>query len=649
MNELRLFDDRVLGGIGECSLRVGDRRLFHNAVARGDELFVSARIPRRLGAYSLYLVLCRDTGELARYPMRYRGISEGGDLYECRLPTDTRGLYFYSFFGRSPTGDFYGVRAHGPHRIAFSRAASGAHFQLSVTDYAENPPKWLLGGIIYHIFVDRFARGGDYPLRADAIRKDDWENGLPSYPAYRGAPLENNDFFGGTLDGITDHIEEIAALGTTCIYLSPICEAYSNHRYDTGDYERIEPMIGGEEALCRLVAAARSYGIRILLDGVFNHTGSDSKYFNKNGRYPTIGAYQSKKSPYFPWYSFDEYPEKYTAWWGIGTLPRLDPEVPSLRAFFAGQGGVIERYARYGIGGLRLDVVDELSDGFVRDIRARLLSVAPDAVLYGEVWEDASHKVAYGVRKQYYLGDELDGVMNYPLRTGLIEYLRDGKPSSLFYALCEVLPNMPKRAADLAMNLLGSHDTERILTALVGEPEDGYSMDEIAKKRLSPKAYQYGSQLLVLGYLVLCTLPGIPTVYYGDEVGMEGYRDPFNRMPYPWHKRDTDLLDAYREIGQLRRSSPILREGAFSLHVLDSERLIFSRRGEDAVLITVINRGSRGIRLIFDRAVTPLYGAYITGTRQLIPPLSGGLYRAEHGTRFRIVSDDGMPILPTVE
>ena len=649
MNELRLCDERILGGIGECRLRVGDQLLFHNAAACGEELFVRARIPRRLGAFSLTVVLCRDAGEIARYPMRYLGITDGGDLYECRLPTDTKGLYFYSFYGRSPTGDFYGMRAHGPYRIAFSRTACGAHFQVSVTEYAQNPPKWLLGGIIYHIFADRFARGGSYPLRADAIRNGDWENGLPSYPAYRGAPLENNDFFGGTLDGIADHIEEIAALGTTCIYLSPICEAYSNHRYDTGDYERIDPMLGGEAALYRLVAAARAHGIRILLDGVFNHTGSDSKYFNKKGRYPTLGAYQSKESPYFSWYSFEKYPEKYTAWWGIDTLPRLDPEVPSLRAFLTGEGGVVERFARYGIGGLRLDVVDELSDGFVRDIRARLLSVAPDAVLYGEVWEDASHKVAYGVRKHYYLGDELDGVMNYPLRTGLIEYLRNGQTSALFYALSEVLPNMPKHAADLSMNLLGSHDTERILTALAGEPEDGYTMDEIARKRLSPEAYRYATRLLILGYLVLCTLPGIPTVYYGDEVGAEGYRDPFNRMPYPWHKRDTDLLAAYREIGQLRRKCPILCDGGFALHVLDGDHLVFSRRGKDGLLVTVINRGKQGIRLLFDRAVVPLYGARIQGARQLVPPLSGALYAVEHGARFRIVSDDGMPILPTVE
>lgn len=649
MDELRLLDSRILRDGGECYWLCEGQRLSHNAIESGRELCLFAKVPRRLGATSLFFVLARDGGELARYPMRYCGIEGGADLYVYRFTPSLPGLFFFSFFGKAPSGCFFGMRAHGPGRVSFSRRESGAHFQMTVTDYKEKPPDWLTGGIIYHIFVDRFARGGNYPIRSDAILKRDWESDLPSYPSYRGGPLRNNDFFGGTLDGITDKLGELAELGTSCIYLSPICEAYSNHRYDTGDYERIDAAIGGEAAFLRLLREAERYGIRIILDAVFNHSGADSVYFNKNGRYPTLGAYQSKDSPYFSWYSFQEHPDSYTSWWGIDTLPRLNPEEPSLRRFLTGAGGVVERYARYGIGGLRLDVVDELSDGFVRDIRSRLLSESPDAVLYGEVWEDASHKVAYGVRKHYYLGDELDGVMNYPLRTGLIEYLRDGRTSALFYAMTEVLGNMPKRAADLAMNLLGSHDTERILTALVGEGEEGYSMDELAKKRLTHDRYLYGRRLLILGYLTLATLPGIPTIYYGDEVGMQGYRDPFNRMPYPWHRRDTALLAEYRAIGKMRRANSIFREGELFLHMLDRERLIFSRKEGGFALITVINRGAQGIRLCFDGKATPLFGGRISAERQLVPPLSGAVFSVSGPTRFTVATDDGMPIFPIIE
>ena len=649
MNELRLSDARILGEIGECGLFSGKGALFHNAIALGEAVTLRAWLPRRLGTEALCCVFETDEGELSRYPMRYGGLSRGMDLYECTLAPSEVGLSFYSFTGEGTGGRFYGMRAYGAHRIAFSRIQSGAHFQLTVTDYREKIPDWLIGGIIYHVFVDRFARGGDPPIHAWAVMKWDWENDLPSYPAYRGGPLENNDFFGGTLDGIADHIEDIAALGVSCIYLSPINKAYSNHRYDTGDYERIDPMVGGEGALLRLVAVARERGIRILLDGVFNHSGADSVYFNKYGRYPSLGAYQSKESPYYPWYRFTPHPDHYECWWGIDTLPRLNPEEPSLRRFLTGEGGVIERYARYGIGGIRLDVVDELSDGFVRDIRARLLASMPDAVLYGEVWEDASHKVAYGVRRRYYLGDELDGVMNYPLRTGLIDYLREGQTAGLLYALTEVLANMPKRAADLAMNLLGSHDTERILTALAAEPEKGQRMDVLSKKRLSPTAYRRGTRLLVLGYLALATLPGIPTVYYGDEVGMQGYRDPFNRMPYPWHRRDLSLRKIYCEIGKMRRSALLLREGNFLLHTLDHERLIFSRCDESTSLLTVINRGGKGIRLCFDREVTPLFGASAPTARLLVPPLSGAVILTVRGVRFSLHTDDGLPILPSIE
>lgn len=646
MDRLYLLEGRLLGALGECRLVGEGGELFHNALALGEEVVIRAHLPCRLGTWALSLVLTRDGGELGCYPMCYCGLDRGMDLYEYRYaPTET-GLFFYSFRGEGTGGGFFGMRAGGAHRIAFSRIKSGAHFQISVTDYHEEKPGWLTGGIIYHVFVDRFARGGNHPMPDDAVLKKDWENDLPSYPAHRGGPMENKDFFGGTLDGICDRMADIAALGTSCIYLSPINEAHSNHRYDTADYERIDPMVGGEEALTRLVAVAGEYGIRIILDGVFNHSGADSVYFNKAGRYPVIGAYQSKVSPYFSWYRFASHPDRYESWWGIDTLPRLDPEEPSLRRFFVGEGGVIERYARYGIGGLRLDVVDELSDGFVRDIRAALIANVPDAVLYGEVWEDASHKVAYGVRRRYYLGDELDGVMNYPLRTGLIDFLRFGKTVSLHYALTEVLANMPKRAADLTMNLLGSHDTERILTALAGESEEGQSMDVLAKKRLSRAAYRRGTRLLVLAYLALATLPGIPTVYYGDEVGMQGYRDPFNRMPYPWHKRDTALLSAYCAIGAMRRGEDVFREGDFSLHALTGELLIFSRRSGVRVLITVINRGEQGIRLCFDREVSPLFGATYAAARQLVPPLSGAVFLTEHGARYQITKDNGAVLFP---
>ncbi len=644
MKGLHIREERLLEGDGECRLLLCGRPLYENCVERGARFRLLVTVPRRLAALRLELIFGPDEGEEEQIPMCYRGLAEGRDLYEVELSCRDVGLYRYDFRLTSPFGEFFGSRCGHGRRLSFSRERGGRRFQMLSVHFEYPPPRWLLGGIIYHVFVDRFRRAGDPPLRADAILNPDWEAGIPAYPKKRGDPLENNEFFGGTLDGIAEKLPDIASLGVNCLYLSPIFEAYSNHKYDTGDYERIDEMFGGEEAFLRLLAECERYGIRIVLDAVFNHTGSDSVYFNKKGRYPSLGAYQSVDSPYYPWYRFSRHPEEYESWWGIDILPRLDPAAPSLRRFFVGEGGIVDRYARTGIGGLRLDVVDELTDDFVTDIKARLASAVPDAVLLGEVWEDASHKVAYGVRKRYYEGRQLDGVMNYPLRAGLIEYLRAGATERLSYALLEVLPNMPKRIADATMNLLGSHDTVRILTALAGKGEAGYTMEELATLRLTAEEYERGRRLLILGYLILATLPGVPSIYYGDEVGLEGYSDPFNRRPYPWHRRDAVLLSAYRRIGAMRRQEPILRDGRFSPIVLTEEVLVFLRTKGKRALLVAVNRSKREVCLSFSSPVRVVFGRGGRGLSYTLGKEEGAAFSVPRGTRLRLFFADGAKI-----
>ncbi|HBJ19461.1 MAG TPA: hypothetical protein DDY70_06995, partial [Clostridiales bacterium] len=326
------------------------------------------------------------------------------------------------------------------------------------------------------------------------------------------------------------------------------------------------------------------------LDGVFNHTGADSVYFNKKGRYPTLGAWQSKDSPYYDWYDFQHFPDRYTAWWGIPILPRIHPDRPSCRRFFTGDGGVIPHYAALGVAGFRLDVADELSDDFIADIKKTLTKQNPAATLYGEVWEDASNKIAYDARKRYYLGEELDGVMNYPLRTGLISYIKEGKTDALSYALLTVTANAPKRIADAQMNLLGTHDTERVLTVLGGVEGDGLPNEELATLRMSTEQRDIARERLKMAYTALATLPGIPTVYYGDEAGLEGYHDPFNRMPFPWGREDGELLAHYRTLGAIRHKYAVYREGELVLLHLDEKLLVFARIGQGGVFLTAVNR-----------------------------------------------------------
>ena len=580
-----------------------------HAFSVGDHLRYSFRVPRLLGARSGAFSVFPHGSETACFsvPLSFEGTEGKDDVYFCLLNTEREalreGLYLCCLSFATPFGTAYAVGGNEFH-VRWEKASV---FQLTLSRYTHCEPAWLYGGTIYHVFVDRFCRGGNAPLREGVILNEDWENGIPEYPLYPGAPLANNTFFGGDLYGVAKKMPYIASLGTRAIYLSPIFRAASNHKYDTGDYGEVDEMFGGEDALRLLISEAKKYNIRILLDGVFNHTGDDSRYFNRYGRYDSLGAYQSPDSPYASWYTFTHFPDAYEAWWGIPILPKLNLRDPTCRAYFVGEDGILSRYAKMGIGGMRLDVADELDGAFIAEIKDRLCEETPDAVLYGEVWEDASNKIAYDRLTGYYHGRQLDGVMNYPLRAGLIAYLRDKSTGALAYYLNEVLPNMPKRAADAAMNLLGTHDTVRILTALGGASPEGKSNDVLARLRMSEEEKERAISLLKGAYLILATLPGIPCIYYGDEVGAEGYADPFNRRPFPWHEGEEDLLSHYRRMADVRRHA-VYFDGELRLLHLSAELLVFAREKDGARAVTLFNNTDAERRVPLPDGAVLLFG-----------------------------------------
>lgn len=565
--------------------------LYRRAFSRGDLLSCRFYAPRQLGAYCAHLLMRADaSGALTTIPMRWSGLHLQYDVWSCELDTAAldAGLYFLAPSVTGAAGELIGVREEGV-TCRFEQGEGDCTYQLTLSDFAYPAPTFMEGGILYQIFVDRFFRGAETPIREDAVYLSDWEGGTPEYPVYPGAPLKNNTFFGGNLQGVTAKLDYLVSLGVTALYLNPIFEAYSNHKYDTGDYAKIDEMFGGEDAFRTLIAEAKRRGIRLILDGVFNHTGDDSVYFNRYGRYPSLGAYQSTESPYYAWYDFQSYPDRYTAWWGIPILPRIHTEVPACRDYFLRPGGIIDRYASMGVDGFRLDVVDELPDVFVDGIKARLSETRTENVLYGEVWEDASNKIAYGRRRRYYAGRQLDGVMNYELRRGILHFLRYHDPAPLRYALTEVMPNTPKRILDCQMNLIGTHDTVRVLTALGGDEAEGHTNDELAHMRLSDAQRRVSTARLRLAYTILATLPGLPMIYYGDEVGMEGYADPFNRRPFPWHAMDESLLAFYRRIGAIRHAYGVYRHGGFRLLHLDAATLAFAREEGNERSLTLVN------------------------------------------------------------
>lgn len=591
LTALHLPDGEYASLYGRVTFSSDGKITASRAFSVGERVSLLLFLPRALGTLSATLELYEESGThlLRTVPLSFLRVERDSDVYTAGCPADgcAAGLYFFKFTVDTVTGRLFTRRVGD--RLSLTRDAhTPPDLQLTIYERDLPAPDFGLGGVIYQIFVDRYAKGGNVPVRPGAVMMRSWDD-VPEYPAYPGAPLRNNTFFGGTLYGITEHLDDIAALGTTYLYLSPVFESPSNHKYDTGDYETVDAMFGGEAALRLLISEAEKRNIRVILDGVFNHTGADSKYFNKEGHYPTLGAYQSLKSPYASWYHFDHFPDRYTCWWGIDILPRIHPDVPSCGEYFTGAGGIVERYAAMGIGGFRLDVVDELSDDFIGKIRRALTGKNKEALLYGEVWEDASSKIAYGVRKKYYLGGELDGVMNYPLRTGILSWMLGEGCEKLRYALTDVIENAPKEIRDRQMNLLGTHDTERVLS-LLGAPEKRtLPNDELAAAKLDETERKTAVSRLTAAYTLVATLPGMPMIFYGDEAGVEGYRDPFNRRTYPWGHENTDLLSHYRNIGALRTAHPVYRRGAFRLLYLDDSLLLFLREGEGEQLLTAVN------------------------------------------------------------
>ena len=553
-------------------------------------------IPRALGATSVKVNATSAHDDIyTPIDAIWTDIDGANDVYVTALDLSV-GLYFYDLTIETPCGKIYGYKCED--HLKFSQTPVYDKFQLTISDFKHSAPTDFFGGIIYHIFVDRFARHGEPYAKRDTLIAD-YSNGIPEYPAYPGAPLKNNTFYGGSLYGVIDKLDYIASLGANIIYLSPIFESPSNHKYDTSDYLTVDEAFGGNDALKALIDAAHSKGIKIILDGVFNHTGADSIYFNRYSTYDSLGAYQSKESPYYSWYDFKNFPDEYTCWWDIEILPRINVQNRSCSDFFVGENGVIKKYADMGIDGFRLDVVDELGDNFIEKIKSSLGKSNDASILYGEVWEDASNKIAYSTRKRYYLGSELDGVMNYPIRRGIIDYLTKQMTDSLNYALTEVTRNAPERIMHAQMNLLGTHDTERILTVLAADKAEGHSNAELSKKSMTKAQRTLGIRRLKLAYAILATLPGIPAIFYGDEAGLEGYSDPFNRMPYPWGHENQDILDFYKKIGIIRRKNEVYSVGDFVLNHIDEDLLIFTRKNDKIAMVTVVNNSQKPLSFDF--------------------------------------------------
>ena len=482
-------------------------------------------------------------------------------------------------------------------------------YQITVYREDASTPHWYKKAIMYQIFADRFRNGHEdckvlNPKKNSFIYAN-WED-TPFYikDCEKGS-IARWDFFGGNLQGIIEKLDYLKELGVSVIYLNPVFEAPSNHKYDTGDYKNIDPMFGSSETFKSLCKKAESIGISVILDGVFSHTGSDSIYFNRYGRYPGIGAYQSTESPYYSWYRFKDCGDDYECWWGVDSLPNVNEMDPGYVDFIiTGKDSVIKHWMDLGAKGWRLDVADELPDEFIKLIRKEMKEKDVESVLLGEVWEDASNKVSYGKGRAYLMGEELDSVMNYPFRGIMIDFFA-GKQDAGYIneVLMSIYENYPLHNFYCNMNLIGSHDVPRILTIL-GEapPENQLTQSQKEIYKLSENQKALGIARLKLLSLIQMTFPGVPCIYYGDEAGLEGYSDPLNRGTYPWGGENRELLEWYKNITSMRNKYgvfstgkwiPIYSEGDVYGYVrrIENGRDVFGEKCEDNTAVVLVNRG----------------------------------------------------------
>ena len=534
-------------------------------------------------SHEAFLRLNKDGERAEFFPMERTSFG-----WTISLAIQEIGLYFYSFYveGKGNIACNYlemGQYTQGEHVNAFLLTVYSEDYQT---------PEWFKGGVMYQIFPDRFCKTGSMPDIKGRVQRSDW-GGIPSYRPNEKGKVLNNDFFGGNLKGIESKLSYLKSLGVTVLYLNPIFEAASNHRYDTSNYLKIDPFLGDEEDFDNLLKAAKNQGIRVILDGVFNHTGDDSVYFNKYGNYPSLGAYQSKDSPYYSWYSFEEFPDKYSSWWGIDILPEVNENSPDYQNFIFEKGGVLKKWLQFGIGGYRLDVADELPDFFLKKLRKSVKEEDPDAIIIGEVWEDASNKIAYSQRREYLQGHELDSVMNYPLKDGIIRYMQTGNGAELINTVRALINHYPKQTLDCLMNILGTHDTARILTVLGGIYCN--NKEEMAAKSayLTQNDKENAIKKLKMAAVLQFTLPGVPCIYYGDENAMEGHIDPFCRQCFDWDHLNEDLIGFYSKLGEIREDyRDIFKDGDFKEIKITESLIFYKRRKNNQDVYIYVNNSS---------------------------------------------------------
>lgn len=559
------------------------------AAQTGEAVTFKLSVPCQTNCTTPYLFINGDNREAVAHLMTKTETVNGRDLFSVSITIGSVGLYFYYF-------DLYINYQKlfcGQGGCAYITTDTGPKWQLTVYESGFSTPDWMQGAVMYQIFPDRFYEGVKDKTMPffERVYRQDKENEPYFWPNEQHEGYLNMDYYGGDFVGIQEKLPYLESLGVTCLYLNPIFEAHSNHRYNTADYLKPDPILGTIADFKKLCSAAKAMGIKIILDGVFSHTGSDSVYFNREGRYPSLGAYQGEQSPYRNWFDFgNNFKCGYRSWWGFETLPEVNENNEDYRKFICGKGGVIDYWLQNGADGFRLDVADELPDDFIELLRIAVKRNGNDKVLLGEVWEDATNKESYGTRRTYLLGKGLDSVMNYPFRTAIVDYMHTGNAKNAVNAFMSICEHYPAPALHTVMNFLSTHDTIRGITALAGEDLANHDRYWQSGRLLGADRYEFGKRLCRLAYAMIFTLPGVPSIYYGDEIFMQGYKDPFNRAYFNWHSTDEFLRDEIKKLSAKRKCCDAFNDGKLIIHETTGGFLHYERRNQNSCAHIFINR-----------------------------------------------------------
>lgn len=545
----------------------------------GETCTMHIQIPCSCQTVHVEVRLLREDGKpYLNVPMAKTAETALYETWTAAFALDEPDLYFY-FFQITTKNESFRLLKQGDD----TNMEEGDWWQVSVIAEEFAVPSALEGAVMYQIFPDRFAKSGQADLH-DKLQPY-WihsnTHDVPVWQPNERGEVTNNDFFGGNFAGMCEKLDYLHDLGVEVLYLNPIFMAWSTHRYDTYDYARIDPMLGTEDDFRHFCNEAHERGMKVILDGVFSHVGDRSPYFQS--------AISDPNSPYRSWFQFQHYPDRYTSWWGITTLPCVNKMDPGFLDYLIdGPYSIAVRWLMAGADGWRLDVVDELPDEFVLRLRRRIRQVKPGAILIGEVWEDASNKIAYDRRRRYFVDNELDGVMNYPLQKAIFRYVRRENDGAEFgQQVMTLAENYPPHVLNACMNLLSTHDTPRAINALL-DPHDG-SRDDLARRHFSPEQITWGKELLRLAAFLQFTMPGAPCIYYGDEAGMTGYRDPFNRAFYPWGEEDVNLQAFYRALARLKRENRALKTGRVEVITASNGRVQFLRQSAGQTAMVFCN------------------------------------------------------------